>query len=89
MARLPLFADASPALLDDLVKAAHERPLAPGQTLLREGDPGDEVMIVLDGEASVVVGGVLVGSIGPGDCVGEMAVLGNAPRSATVTSATA
>ncbi|MDQ3293179.1 MAG: cyclic nucleotide-binding domain-containing protein [Actinomycetota bacterium] len=46
-------------------------------------------MIVLDGEASVVVGGVLVGSIGPGDCVGEMAVLGNAPRSATVTSATA
>lgn len=87
LARLPLFADADPAVLDRLVASSHDRSFGPGQTLLREGDPGDEVMIVLDGEAIVAVGGMVVGSIGPGDCVGEMAVLGNAPRSATVTSA--
>jgi CRP-like cAMP-binding protein len=89
LARLPLFADAAVETLDTLVRGAHERSLAPGQTLLREGDPGDEVMIVLEGEASVAVGNMTVGSIGPGDCVGEMAVLENAPRSATVTSSTA
>lgn len=88
LARLPLFADAAPELLERLADGGRERTLATGQTLVREGDPGDEVMIVLEGEARVAVGGTIVGTIGPGDCVGEMAVLANAPRSATVTSST-
>ena len=62
LARLPLFADTSLELLDSLVAGAHERSLAPGQTLVREGDPGDEVMIVLEGEANVAVGTMTVGS---------------------------
>jgi CRP-like cAMP-binding protein len=89
LAALPLFADTPLDLLDAVACRAHERSLAPGQTLLREGDPGDEVMIVLAGEATVAVGGTTVGTIAAGDCVGEMAVLERAPRSATVTSSTA
>jgi CRP-like cAMP-binding protein len=86
---LPMFEGVEPAALEVLATKGFERSFGPGQTLLREGDPGDEVMIVLDGRADVAVGGHRVGEIGPGDCVGEMAVLDRAPRSATVTSSTA
>jgi CRP-like cAMP-binding protein len=89
LAALPLFSSAPLEVLDELATVAHHRSLAPGQSLVREGDPGEDVMIVLEGTASVMVGGVSVGSIGPGDCVGEMALLGNSPRSATVTAESA
>lgn len=86
---LPLFDGTPAAELDDVVAVSSRSTLAPGQTLLREGDPGDDVLLVLEGEASVTVGGLAVGRIGPGDCVGEMALLDGAPRSATVTSSSA
>jgi CRP/FNR family transcriptional regulator, cyclic AMP receptor protein len=86
LARLPLFAGVSEAALGDLLDAARTTSLAPGQTLLREGDAGDEVLLILEGEAAVTVGGMPVGSIVAGDCVGEMSLLDNSPRSATVTS---
>jgi CRP-like cAMP-binding protein len=86
LAGLSLFDGVPVDVLDELVVASRERALAPGQTLVREGDAGDELMLVLDGSATVALGGVTVGAIGPGDCVGEMALLDHAPRSATVTS---
>lgn len=86
LAKLDLFAGVSAASLDDLAAHARRLSLAPGQTLMREGDEGDDVLLVTEGEASVTVGGMLIGTIGPGDCVGEMSLLDNAPRSATVRS---
>ena len=86
VAALAGFADADDALLGQLVAAGDQRSIAAGELLLRQGDPGDEVMIVLAGEATVAVGGTEVGRIGPGDCVGEMALLGQGPRSATVAA---
>lgn len=86
LARLDLFAGAAVASLDELASHARRISLAPGQTLLREGDPGDEVLLVTEGEAAVSVAGMLIGTIAPGDCVGEMSVLDSAPRSATVKS---
>ena len=83
---LPLLAGVPQAALVELVDAARHTSLAPGQTLLREGDPGEEVLLVLEGEAAVTVGGLPVGTIVAGDCVGEMSLLDHAPRSATVTS---
>jgi CRP-like cAMP-binding protein len=86
LSALPLFAGVPDADLATLLQHARTTALAPGQTLLREGDPGDEVLLILDGQAAVTVGGLPVGTIGPGDCVGEMSLLDSAPRSATVTS---
>jgi CRP/FNR family transcriptional regulator, cyclic AMP receptor protein len=89
LAKLELFAGVTSDLLDDLAESARRLSLAPGQTLIREGDAGDDVILVLEGEAAVSVGGMLLGTIGRGDCVGEMSVLDSAPRSATVRSVSA
>lgn len=88
LAALALFEGVPAEELAALVEAARTTSLAPGKTLLREGDPGDEVLLILEGTAEVTVGGLPVGTIQPGDCVGEMSLLDNAPRSATVTSST-
>ena len=66
--------------------SAHER-FEPGQTVFREGDLGDRIYIVLAGRAEVVRGsgsGKVLAEIGPGEFFGEMALLGSAPRNATV-----
>jgi CRP/FNR family transcriptional regulator, cyclic AMP receptor protein len=86
LAKLDLFADVPVETLEDLAGGARRISLAPGQTLIREGEEGDDVLLVTEGAASVSVGGMLIGTIGPGDCVGEMSLLDSAPRSATVMS---
>jgi NADH dehydrogenase len=67
--------------------AQHER-FEIGQTVFRQGDVGDRIYIVLGGRAQVVREGAdgdrLLAEIGPGEFFGEMALLGNAPRNATV-----
>ena len=86
LAKLDLFTGVPFDALEELAASARRLSLAPGQTLIREGEEGDDVVLVTEGEASVSVGGMLLGTIGPGDCVGEMSLLDQAPRSATVMS---
>lgn len=59
-----------------------------GTVLIEEGRPGLEAFVVVDGEASVTVDGHEVGVVGPGQIVGEGALLDNRPRTATVTALT-
>jgi NADH dehydrogenase len=67
--------------------AAHER-FEPGETVFRQGDVGDRIYIVLAGRAEVVrrtaTEELVLGEVGPGEYFGEMALLGSAPRNATV-----
>lgn len=76
---------------DDVTRAAVVEAGRPwtaraGEVLVRQGDRGDVCYVVLEGTATVAVDGVSIGTIGPGDCVGEMSLLDDAPRSATVTA---
>jgi len=77
------------ATFHDLQARLEWRHLAAGETLFREGEPGDAMYIVVAGRLSFVVedagGDVLVrGEVGPGEVVGEFALLTGEPRSATV-----
>jgi CRP-like cAMP-binding protein len=57
-----------------------------GRTIVREGDDGDALFVLLSGTATVERDGTIVGSLGPGDYFGELALLDPAPRAATVTA---
>ena len=60
----------------------------PGAVLMEQGRPGLECFVVADGEAGVYVNGQWVAKIGPGEMVGEMALIDRKPRSATVKAVT-
>jgi two-component system chemotaxis family response regulator WspR len=70
--------------LDEFLAACHERSLSAGQTLCREGEPGRSMYVVLAGHLVVSIKGNQVAVEGPGDCVGEMALIQSRERSATV-----
>ena len=64
------------------------RTLDPGETLVEQGAPGDELYLVIDGVLVVEVDGEEVGEIGPGAIVGERAILEGGTRKATLTART-
>jgi CRP/FNR family transcriptional regulator, cyclic AMP receptor protein len=60
-----------------------------GEIIMRTGDPGDCMYVVQEGQLDVIAGdGTIIESVGPGGIVGEMALVDNATRSATVIART-
>jgi signal transduction histidine kinase len=86
--QIPLFADLSEEDLEQLHKMAETVSIPAGELVLREGDPGDSLYVVLAGELEVTKrqGGqdILLALYKPGQFFGEMALLEQAPRSASV-----
>jgi CRP-like cAMP-binding protein len=85
-----IFADLGEDDAAGLINAAASRRLVPGQVLIRAGDSGNDVFVVTAGRLAVSRHEdgeeVHVGDVLPGECVGEMALLRDAPRTATVTA---
>ena len=86
--RVPLFARCSKKELAEVAKLADEIDFGPGKELTTEGASGREFFVLLDGEAEVRQKGRKVGTLGPGDFFGEIALIARTPRTATVTSTT-
>ena len=87
LGRCPLFDGFDAAQLRTVAEAGDVRTYAPGRVLFRAGEAGDELYVILRGEAKVL-GKPLARTLGPGDYFGEMALLDGGLRSATIAAAT-
>ena len=91
LAGMAIFDGLDDADQDLLLAIARTRELEPGEVLFRKGDPGDQLYGVLDGRLRVSgergeLDDVTFATLGPGEVVGEIALLDSSPRSATVSA---
>ena len=84
--RVPLFASCTKDECRTLATIADELDLPEGRALTREGQPGREFFVLVDGTVDVIQGGEKIAELGAGDWLGEIALLTQAPRTATVTA---
>jgi CRP-like cAMP-binding protein len=82
--RVPLFSSCSQRELGAIAALADELYLPAARNLTREGAGGFEFIVLVEGEADVVKKGRVVNELGPGDFVGEIALVSGKPRTATV-----
>lgn len=85
---MPLFAGLSKKDLKKVSSLATRLDLPTGKELTHQGATGNEFLVVLDGEVDVLIDGKVVASRGPGDYFGEIALLDDRPRVATVVAKT-
>ena len=87
---IPLFAKIEPSKLKLLAFTSERLTYQPDQVLCRHGDMGDAAYIIIEGEAAVRIaaasGDIEVARLGAGDVVGEIAILCDVPRTATVSA---
>jgi CRP-like cAMP-binding protein len=86
--KVPLFAGLDKKELDAIASSMRERRFKAGDTVTQEGAGGVGFFVVQEGQADVNVGGESKGSVGPGDYFGEIALINESPRTATLTAST-
>lgn len=83
---IPLFADLSKKELRFLARMTNEVSLRGGSKIVKQGEMGQEAMIIESGTAEVLRDGKHVDDMGPGDFFGEMSLINNMPRNADVVA---
>jgi len=86
MRKVALFEGLAPGDLKQIAGLATERFYPPGAQIVRQGDPGDELYIIVSGKVQVLTNGQPVAVRSAGDTVGEMAILTREPRMATLVA---
>ncbi len=84
--RVPLFSGLDRRGLEEVAGLADEVDLEPGQTFIRQDQTAHEFFVVLEGSVRIERDGVLLGTLGPGDYLGEIGLIDERPRSATAIS---
>jgi flavin reductase (DIM6/NTAB) family NADH-FMN oxidoreductase RutF len=86
--RAPVFSSLPPEILAAITAGGDERTFEPGEFVVREGESGDELFVILEGEARVERASTVLTTFRDGDFFGEVSVLDGRPRSADVVAAT-
>lgn len=84
--RAPLFQGMTDRAIDAIAGLAEETDYPAGAVLVREGEPGDAFIILVDGRATVDHGGQPIRDLAAGDFLGEISLIDRGPRTATVTA---
>jgi CRP-like cAMP-binding protein len=85
---VPLLAGLEQPALDEITALGRQVLVAAGEDVVRQGEPGDRFYVVLEGSAAVYVGERIVRTLAPADHFGEIALLHDTPRTATVRGLT-
>ena len=85
---IDLFKTLTPRQLTDVAEEMTKRHYAAGEIIIREGEPGEEFMLISEGEVEVIRAEHEVARLGPGDIFGEVALISGEPRNATVVAVT-
>ena len=83
---VPLFHELDDAELEQVARLFKQRTFAPQETVAKEGSGGAAFYLIESGTATVTVGGQERSSLGPGDYFGEIALIDEGARSATITA---
>ncbi len=83
---VPIFQGLSKKELREIARSAKEVKHRAGAALAREGETGVGFFLIVDGNATVTIGNTPRAKMGPGDFFGEISLIDNGPRTATVTA---
>jgi putative ABC transport system ATP-binding protein len=84
---IDLFKTLTPRQLTDVAEHMTKRHFAAGETIIREGEPGEEFFLISDGEVEVDRADREIARMGPGDFFGEVSLISGEPRNATIVAA--
>lgn len=84
----PLLAGLGRRDIEEVGRLADEVDVKAGHVLMREGDPGREFFVIIDGSVRIDRGGATIRTMGSGEFFGDIALVTERPRTATVTAVT-